>query len=183
VQPGKVLLSLAAQGPVRIDASVDEKYLRLLQPGQKARAVADAFAHQPFDAVLSYLSPSVDAQRGTVDVRLQVPEAPRFLRPDMTVSVEMQVGQRQATLMLPSDAVRGADTPAPWVLVADGGVARRVPITLGLHGVGQVEVTQGLSQDDWVLLSTSPAAEGDRVRPLSAPRNAKGMDIPQGMAR
>jgi HlyD family secretion protein len=57
---GKVLLELADAGETRIHATVDEKNLRLLKPGQKARGVADAWPGQPFDAELYYLAPAVD---------------------------------------------------------------------------------------------------------------------------
>jgi HlyD family secretion protein len=57
---GKVLLELADAGETRIHATVDEKNLRLLKPGQLARAVADAWPGQPFDAELYYLAPAVD---------------------------------------------------------------------------------------------------------------------------
>src|SRR5690606_33291752 len=49
-QPGRVLLALAAQGEMRIDAGIDEKHLGLLRHGMPARAVADAFPGQPFGA-------------------------------------------------------------------------------------------------------------------------------------
>ena len=41
-QPGKVLLSLAASGALRLDVAVDEKHLALLRTGLPARALADA---------------------------------------------------------------------------------------------------------------------------------------------
>ena len=96
-QPGKMLLALAAQGKPRIDASVDEKHLRLLTIGMPAKAVADAYIGQPFDAKLTFIAPVVDAQRGTVDVRLEVVSPPAFLKPDMTVSVELVGGARKDT--------------------------------------------------------------------------------------
>src|SRR5690606_37683333 len=108
-QPGSVLLSLAAQGGLRIDAGIDEKHLGVLQLGMPARAVADAFPGQPFDAKLIYIAPAVDPQRGTVEVRLAVPDAPSFLRPDMTVSVELLGGEKADALVLPAGAVRDAD--------------------------------------------------------------------------
>ena len=117
-QPGHVLLTLAAQGGMRIDAHVDEKNLRLLQSGMPARALADAYPGQSFDARLDYIAPAVDPQRGTVEVRLAVLSPPAFLRPDMTVSVELVGGLNMDALVLPSGAVRDADREAPWVLAA-----------------------------------------------------------------
>ena len=162
-QPGKVLLSLAAGG-LRIDAGVDEKHLSLMKPGLTARAVADAYPAQPFDAQLDWISPQVDASRGTVDVRLAVPKPPLFLRPDMTVSVEMTVGQQPQALVLNTAAVREPDSAAPWALQLKDGVATRTPITLGLRGTGVIEVKSGLAEGDLLIPATEKVAEGDRVK-------------------
>ena len=177
-QPGHVLLSLAAQGGVRIDANVDEKNLHLLTPGMPARAVADAYPGQPFDAQLNYIAPAVDPQRGTVEVRLAVPNPPAFLRPDMTVSVELVGGTKKEALVLPSGAVRDADREAPWVLALQGGRAVRVPVKLGLRGVGSVEIAAGLKEGDLVIPQNEKAAPGDRVRPGPVIVPGKGMEVP-----
>ena len=182
-QPGRVLLTLAALGGMRIDANVDEKNLRLITLGMPARAVADAYPGQPFDAQLYYIAPAVDPQRGTVEVRLAVSQPPAFLRPDMTVSVEMVGGSKSAALVLPSGAVRDTDRPAPWVLALRDGRAVRVPVTLGLRGVGAVEVVKGLSEGERVIPQTEKAAPGDRVRPGPTAAPEKGFEVPAGMIR
>ena len=89
---------------------------------QKARASADAFPQDAFDAVVSYIAPAVDPQRGSVEVRLRVPAAPKILKPDMTVSVDLTVAAKPKALTLPTDAVRGVTSETPWVLVETCGL-------------------------------------------------------------
>lgn len=182
-QAGKVLLTLAENGETRIYATVDEKNLRHLRVGSTAQAVADAFPGQPFRAELYYIAPGVDALRGTVEVRLRVPEPPAFLRPDMTVSVEMIVGTREAALVLPAEAVREADGAAPWVLLAEDGVARRQPVKLGLRGVGLIEIAEGLAEGAQAILPLAPVIEGDKVRgkPPREKAAAGIKSVPPGM--
>lgn len=179
-QPGKVLLSLAASGALRLDVAVDEKHLALLRTGLPARALADAYGSEPFEALLDWVSPAVDPARGTVDVRLRVPQPPAFLKPDMTVSVDMTVGQVARALVVDAGAVRGADTATPWALVLNNGVATRTNLTLGLRGTGVVEVKSGLAEGDAVVPATEKVAEGDRVKPTTtAPVRLSG----SGMGR
>jgi HlyD family secretion protein len=181
-QPGRVILTLAGSGATRIDAAVDEKNLGLLQLGMAARARADAFANQPFDARLAWISPAVDAQRGTVEVRLDVPQPPPWLRTDMTVSVDMLGPARPDALVLPSAAVRDADRSAPWVLVLRDGHAQNQPVKLGLLGVGSLEVVDGVQAGEQVILQTEKAVAGDRVRALPPDTPApRPMEMPQGM--
>jgi HlyD family secretion protein len=182
-QLGKVLLEIASTTSTRIDASIDEKNLHILSMGMKARAATDAFPNQIFEASLSYIAPSVDAQKGTVDVRLDVPNPPAFLRTDMTLSVELIGQTRKNVWLLPTDALRDADRASPWVLAVRDGVATRVDVKTGLRGVGTVEITQGLEESDSVIPTSQTAAVGDRVKASSLKSRAKGLDVPQGMFR
>lgn len=170
-QPGRVLLSLAAGG-LRVETAIDEKHLHLLTPGMPARVVADAYPGQPFEARLSSISPAVDPSRGTVEVRLTLLEPPAVLRPDMTVSVELVGGIKTDALVLPAAAVRGADSASPWALVPRSGRADRVPVAVGLRGVGSVEITAGLNEGDEVIPQFEKAGVGDRVRLQAPPTQA-----------
>mgnify|MGYP001156563973 CR=1 FL=1 len=182
-QTGRAILTLAQNGETRVIATVDEKNLRYLRAGQRASALADAFPAQPFEAELFYVAPSVDAQRGTVEVRLRVPQPPAFLKPEMTVSVEMVVGRRDSALVLPADAVRDADAAAAAsgraaVLAVRDGRAERVPVSIGLRGVGTVEVLEGLAEGDAVILPSSSARPGDRVRQRAVRALANPQAVP-----
>jgi len=181
-QPSRVLLALAA-GSTRIDAGIDEKHLHMLVLGMPARAVADAYPTQPFDAQLSYIGPAVDLQRGTVEVRLALPQPPAFLKPDMTVSVELIGANRPDALVLPAAAVREADTASPWVLVLRDHRALRVPVKLGLRGVGTVEIVSGLAAGDLAIPQTEKALPGDSVRQAGNALPEKGMEVPSFISR
>lgn len=166
VQPGKVLMVLAPAGAPQLVVQIDEKNMRLLQPGQAALASADAAPQQRFAARVAYVHPGVDAQRGSVETRLDIAQAPAFLRQDMTVSVDIEVARRASAVLVPADAVRGLDGPAPWVLKVEAGRVLRSPVRLGLRSAGWCEVLDGLQAGDTVLPATATSAEGARVRPV-----------------
>jgi HlyD family secretion protein len=108
----------------------------------------------------------VDPQRGSIEVRLRAPAPPAFLKPDMTVSVDLTVASKKRVLTLPSDSVRGAATAEPWVLVAENGRVARRGVTLGIRGQDAVEVAAGLEDGAAVLLpGKRTLAPGQRVRP------------------
>ena len=166
VQPGKALMVLSPAGETQLVVQIDEKNLQLLSLGQQAQASADAYADQRFAAKLAYINPGVDVQRGSVEVKLDVPRAPSYLRQDMTVSVDIQTASRQQALLVASDAIRDADRGRPWVLKVDGHRARRQPVRLGLHAGGVSEVLEGLQAGDLVVPSSTPdIADGSRLRP------------------
>jgi len=165
VQPGAGLMTLSPAGPVQLVVDIDEKNIHLLAVGQTARASVDAFAGQVFDARVAYINPAVDIQRGSIEVKLDVARPPDFLRQDMTVSVDILVASRARAILVPLDAVRDADSAAPWAMVVADGRARRQALRLGVRGAGYAEVLAGLAPGDAVLPATADAGEGARVRP------------------
>lgn len=166
VQPGKVLMVLSPSGETQLVVQFDEKHLGLLAVGQTALASADAFADQRFTAEIAYISPGVDAQRGSVEVKLRVPAPPAYLRQNMTVSVDVEVARRRQALAVPLELVHDADTARPWVNRLDNGHARRQDVRLGLRGGGFAEVTEGLRAGD-ALVPGNPRA-GAAMKAASA---------------
>jgi HlyD family secretion protein len=165
VQPARTLLVMALDGDVEIVFSPDERNLATLKLGQKARASADAFPQQPFDAEVSYIAPSVDPQRGSIEVRLSVAGVPPTLKPDMTVSVDLTVAARANALTLASDCVRGITTEVPWVLVVEGGRLARRDVKLGIRGDGAIEIVSGLAETAEVVIPDGQLWKvGQRVR-------------------
>jgi HlyD family secretion protein len=164
VTQGKVLFDLAADGETQIVLQVDEKNLGRLALGQTASVLADAYPAQAFEAAIFHIAPAVDAQKGSVEVKLRVATPPAFAKPDMTVSVEIRVGRRDQALTLPAEAVRDA-AGRPWLMVIENGRAARREIRLGLVGTGTVEVTEGLREGEAVIPATAAVTVGQKVRP------------------
>jgi HlyD family secretion protein len=165
VQPSRPLLELAADGDVELVFDPDERNLASIRLGQLAKASADAFPQQVFDAKVSYIAPAIDPQRGSVEVRLAVPTPPAYLKPNMTVSINLTIGAQARALTVPRAVVRGAATPTPWVHVVEGGVVVRRDVALGLRGEGTVEVKGGLDEGAEVIVPDGrPLAAGARVR-------------------
>jgi HlyD family secretion protein len=165
VQPSRTLLVMAADAGVELVFEPDERNLAWIQLGQRARASADAFPLMVFDADVSYIAPSIDPRRGSVEVRLRVPDPPAQLKPNMTMSIDLMVAAKQAALAISSDAVRDAATPTPWVLTVEDGRALRRDVRLGIRGEGSVEIISGIDEASEVILSGGrPLEPGARVR-------------------
>jgi len=154
VQPGRVLLEIASSGDTEILVPVDEKNLGVLKVGQTAQVVADAYPNQPFEAVLTFIAPGIDSQRGTVDVRLRANPEPDFLLEDMTVSVNILTASRDEALVVPNDALNRVTGDDAFVWRARAGKAEQVAVRLGLRGLVMREMLSGLERGDQVLTGT-----------------------------
>jgi HlyD family secretion protein len=170
VQPGRALLTLALDGPVELVAQVDERFLEELRPGQSADVRADAFPARRFTARLQRIAPRVDAQRGSIELRFDLPTVPAFLREDMTLSMEVTTAERERARVLPVAALRGGGPEASathdqvWV-VRDGRVVA-TPVRLGLRTLQAVEVLDGVADGEQVLVGPAPVP-GQRVRAVA----------------
>ena len=165
VQPGKTLMVLSPAGETQLVLQIDERNLGKLSLGQKALASADAFPAQRFDAELVYINPGVDAQRGTVEVKLRVPQPPAYLRQDMTVSVDIEIERRARALAVRAEAVHDASSAEPWVLVVHNGRAVQRRVKLGLRGEGWVEVLAGPAEGELIVAASDGRVRaGQRVR-------------------
>jgi len=166
VQAGKPLLVLAPNGISQLVIGVDERNLGLIALGQPALASADAFPDQKFEGKVSYINPSVDITRASVEVKLDVTEPPSFLRQDMTVSVDIEVGRRNDVTVIGTRYLHDLQTDTPWVLTVSNGRAAKRNVKLGLRGLNDAEIIDGLTMGDKIIPSLSGVVSGQRIRAI-----------------
>jgi len=177
VQPTRILLEIARDGDTELLVPLDEKNLAVIKLAQPAVSVADAFPEQPFTAKISFIAPSVDPQKGTVNIRLKVDPVPGNLRQDMTVSVNIETGRRAQALVVPNDALLNVEGERARVLSVSNGRVKKVEVRLGLRGLVMTEIVSGLKAGDFVLADTAgKIKEGDRVRLKQQTMAADGTD-------
>ena len=153
--------------------AIDERNLGKLAMKQTAIASADAYADQKFNATVSYINPGVDITNASVEVKLDVTTPPDYLRQDMTVSVDIDVGESKNALLLPSRSVNDQLTETPWVLLVKDGRAIHQPVKTGLQNSTQVEIKQGVAEGDLVIPTTAGVLAGGRVRAVAQKAEAK----------
>ena len=175
VQPGRALLRLALAGPLQLVAQVDERYLGQLEPGQTADVLADAYPTERFKARVLSIAPLIDAQRGAIEVKFSVlPPLPGFLREDMTLSVEVETGRRERTLVVPVAALRDGGPAGTSVWLARDGRVEARPVRVGLRTLDAAEILDGLKVGEQVLIGSMVPPPGQRVRTVAVAATLAG---------
>jgi HlyD family secretion protein len=167
VQPGRTLLEIATANSLEIVVKVDEKNMAQLALGQPAQIIADAYPDNVVPAHITFIAPAIDTARGTVDIHLSVDAQTDFLKQGMTVSATMETGRRDNALVIANDALREVNADSAVVMRVENGKAERVVVKLGMRGMAQSEVREGLKSGDTILLDDIVA--GSRVRPKTNP--------------
>ena len=164
-QPGIALMVLAPTGQRRIVLQIDERNLSLVKLEQPALVSADAYPDKTFNAIVSFIKPSVDADSGSFEVRLDVPKPPDYMKEGMTVSVDIEVARHKDALVLPLSAIRDAATAKPHVLVVEDGRAVDQPVVLGARGPSSTEILSGVKEGDLIIpVSQTGIVSGDKLR-------------------
>jgi HlyD family secretion protein len=162
------IVRLVRIGVPELRVDVDENNLGRIKPGQKAIVTSDAFPDARFEARVREIGAEVDAERGTVEVRLDPLSPPRWLRSGLTVSVNIIVDPGTRRLTVPLTAVSTVGTRSK-VLVARrdslGWKARQVQVKAGPLGPDGVPILSQLTKDDLVITGPPGLKDGQWVQP------------------
>jgi len=151
VTPGTVVATLDDISRVHVDFQVPEMHLAHVVRGQGLQGTSVAWPGQTFGGEVSNIDARIDPNTRAVTVRGDFPNPDRRLHPGMLLQVQVARPQREA-LVLPEIAVVqvGRDTFV-WRVKSDGTV-ERATIGLGERRAGQVEVLQGITAGDRIVV-------------------------------
>ena len=154
--PGEMLYRIADLSSLWLVVDVFEQDLNLVHPGQDARITVNAFPDQQFAGKVAFIYPTLNPQTRTAQVRIELPNPKGRLRPAMYASVELAAGHDQAAVLtIPTSAVLGSGTRQ--VVLVELGEGRYQPreVRLGLRGDEYVQVLEGLTENDRVVVSAN----------------------------
>ncbi len=163
VTAGTTITTLDATSPMELNFSIPERFLGHLKPGQRVDAGTPAYPDQYFSGELVELGTRIDELSRSLPVRALIDNADGRLRPGQFMSVSLTLRERPG-LVVPEQAVmvRGNEK---YVFVADDGIARRVSVVLGSRMPGQVEIMDGLTAEDPVVVTGQDRlSSGERIR-------------------
>lgn len=144
VSAGQVLLRLDNINDLEIRAQAQEAQLPDIQPGSKARVLADAYPDHPLEAVVEKILPRVDPESGTVTVLLRLTETPTVVLMDgMAVDIALIGQERNNVIRVPAGAIEKRDS-LTVVQVREGRSFVRRAVNVGISDGQWVEVKSDL---------------------------------------
>lgn len=144
VSPGQVLLRLDNTEDIEIRAQAQETQLAGIQPGSRARVLADAYPDRPLPAEVVRILPRVEPESGAVSVLLKLTQRPTVTLMDgMAVDIALISEERRQVVRVPASAVeRPGEQARVWVRTNTSFQPRA--IETGLADGRWVEVVAGL---------------------------------------
>ncbi len=162
VTPGENLARVVQPGRLKAQLRIPETQARDVAVGQTA--LIDT-RNDTIPGRVVRIDPAVQNGTVTVDVRLEGP-LPKEARPDLSVDGTIEIERLNDVLYVGRPAYGQANSQVGvFKLVDGGGAAVQVTARLGRSSVNTIEVLEGLSEGDEVILSDMSAwDEHDRVR-------------------
>jgi multidrug efflux pump subunit AcrA (membrane-fusion protein) len=143
-------------------AALPESELPKVAAGQAVEVKTSAFPGRVFRGKVSGISGSAGENTRQFTVRIAVEDPGGRLRPQMLATFEIS-GAAGAGLAIPSSAVL-IQADGSYVYVASGNTFLRRAVRTGASGGGQVEVTQGLSVGERVVVDGAQLLESERLK-------------------
>lgn len=163
------VVKLANLNDLQVELDINENDFPRLSLHQKCNVTSDAYPDRVYHGDLMEVAPEADRQKATVQVKVQILHPDSFLRPEMNAHVSFlapATGKQTAaqTLTIPRQALTQSQGK-PAVFVVDGDHVQLRAIQTGRNLGDQVEVLDGLSPNDSVVVSSLEGlSSGKRVK-------------------
>ena len=162
VDSDTVITTLDDTTIIKLDFTIPETYLGVLQNGMNVAAQSPAYPDRQFNGTVTAISSRVDPETRTLTVRAKVPNPDGLLKPGMLLTVNL-VKDRSQALIIPEEAVLLDKNKKFALLVTADNTVEKKEIVTGRRSPGIVEVTSGLNAGQQVIIKGLT-----RVRPGSS---------------
>src|SRR5262249_46034812 len=150
------------EGPMRINAKVPEAMISQVRSKMKVEVKVDAFAGQMLDGEVIEIAPLPDAgnffDQGikVYTARIRLDRKRAGLRPGMTASARIELGERENAIGVPYGALVSSGGKTQVALRRPDGRVEWREVVAGAYGDQTVEITEGLREGEQVILDPTP---------------------------
>jgi len=144
--PDSIVTTVDDLSRLKVEMDVPERYLPLLQPGATFR-ITTATANRDADVTgeVYFVSPRIDANTRSTQVKGYVLDPPPFFKPGMFANITLILNTVENALVVPETAIlstaRGTVVIVPEANESGETVAGFIPVKTGIREPGIVQVT------------------------------------------
>ncbi len=151
IQAGTAILTLMDFAKVRLQIAVPELEASRVSVGQPVSVVTENLPGMLFEGKVARFTYALDAVSRTMLAEVSLENPKLALRPGMLVTAKLGIERKENAAVMPTEALVMEKTNA-FAYVADGDKAAKHPIKIGFKDDKNVEVLEGLTANDAVIL-------------------------------
>lgn len=165
-KPDKPMYIIVDTRNIYLSAPIGEKDIGRINKGQKARLQVDAYPEDDFTGKIELISPVVDPQSRTVNVRIIIPNPGLKLKAGMFARGEVEDAEPDRVFVVPEDAVMQGEEPGKGFVYFESseGFLFKKPVEIVESKDGKLEVRGDLSEGDRIAAGAlSTLKEGEKA--------------------
>ena len=151
--PGDALYQITDLSSVWLIGSVFEQDMALVRVGSRVKASFVAYPGQTFAGTVAFISPVLQPETRTAQVRVELPNAHGLLKPAMYGSVEVAAGAAVPRLAIPDSAILDTGTRQLVLVDRGGGEFEPRTVELGMHADGYTEILSGVKEREAIVVN------------------------------
>ena len=157
--PGRVLMTLGDPSRIWITATIDERDVARIQPGQEALMASDAWPGRVLRGHVREVTPGGDPEQRAFRARI-VTDGAVALPLGLTLEVNIVTRRAQRALLAPASAIEDGKV---WIV--RGHRVHAKTVRTGIAGTTDVQILSGLSRGEMVVKAPAGKLKNDmRVR-------------------
>ncbi|MGF2411775.1 efflux RND transporter periplasmic adaptor subunit [Ferruginibacter sp.] len=161
ISPATIITTLRKVSQLKLEFTVPEKYSTKMKQGKLVHFTLENNA-TPYPATITATENTIAAETRSLKVIALVSKASAQLIAGSFAKVQIPLGQNDAALMIPSQAIIPQARDKKVIAVRNG-IASMETVTTGIRDSASVEITSGLKAGDTVLitglLATKPGSK------------------------
>jgi len=149
--PATPLLVLVDINTVKIMINIPEHNVADIHTGMPVTVVTDAYPDKIFNGRITRIAPALDPVTRTMASEVDISNPQHLLKPGMFSKVNIVSKMRKNILALPASCIISQDDHK-FVFTVVNGAAKLVPVQPGIESDGMVEIKNGISSSDEVVV-------------------------------
>lgn len=176
-QGATVPFTIIDTSSVNIDVSVSEQIINSLTIGQQVDVIVSVVSQEPINAKISTINPAAN-NSGTYDVKIEIENSNNLLKSGMFGEVYFTREKSEDTIVVPRSSVISNDKET-YVMIADGNIAKKINVTLGIDTGDEVEIIDGLEENmNIITKGQTYLSDGDSIEIVSNSLNVDALSNP-----
>lgn len=148
---GATMGTIMSYEKMYLDINLPENTISKIQLNQKALITNYTIAEDTLDAIVSELSPIISTETRTFKGKLLIDNPKLLLRPGMFVKADIVIASKDSTVVIPKSIILSSGR-GKSVFIVDRSNARERRITTGIENQDNVEIVEGLSVNDRLII-------------------------------
>ena len=162
------VIAIATLSELRIYADMPQTFAPFVRDGDPVAITVTEYPGRIFKGTVTRHPDALTSATRTMLVEVDITNDDHALYPGMYTTLKFEVAMPQGVPMVPDDALVFRNGK-PYVPVVRNNHLKLAEVTLGYDDGINVEITQGVSDQDVVAINVGQAArDGEPVRPLTA---------------